>query len=808
MKRISVLLLLTLVIYGCATFKGEIPVEGTFPEILYISPKNQDGIQDAVKIPLTIPVLEGLTVTGYYLSITDADAAVFYSSGTPKGTTRTTKRITLPQEIFWDGKNNKGEWVADGVYLLTAEVWDANNNTGKTPALQIVVDNTPPAAAVALPYNTFSPNGDGKQDVLQIMQSGSSVEENWNGSFADAKGNVIRKINWKGLAANFTWDGKNDTAVTAGEGIYTYTLTSTDQAGNTFIQKNNDIRIDNRVYPINIKLPGTAFSPNGDNVKDTIRFQLEADNPAGISSSNITIIDKAGKVLVTLSLTNPLPAFYDYDGKREKTILPDGQYFARFAVVYANGAAPVVVSPAFTLDTKAPTAVFSRQSLVFSPDGDNRKDTLTIFQTSSDETSWSGEVQNPAGDVVKNYTWGTRAIAFSWDGKDNAGNVVADGVYNYVLSTTDEAGNAFKSTISGIQVDTRPTPVAVKIPKIEFSPNNDGVDDNITINPDYIVKEGIVNWKLGIENSSGVLVKTYEGTASDMIPESFTWNGEDKDGLVKEGKYQVAFAVEYEKGNLGSTITKSTFTLDVSPPTVLVDISPLPFSPDNDGENDKLTIKVNVSDPSGVRQWSAVIYDPAEHAFMDLPSAQFKNNVFTWDGKSKSGELVQSASDYVFAVTAIDKLGNKSVNKTSIPVDILVIKDGDRLKISISSIYFKAYTADYLSIDPVLVTKNQTTLNKLAVILQKYNNYNIKLEGHAVREYWNNAKRWQTEEKDELLPLSTKRAEVIRDALIQRGIENSRMSVAGYGGYQPIIPHSDLINRWKNRRVEFILIKK
>lgn len=30
----------------------------------------------------------------------------------------------------------------------------------------------------------------------------------------------------------------------------------------------------------------------------------------------------------------------------------------------------------------------------------------------------------------------------------------------------------------------------------------------------------------------------------------------------------------------------------------------------------------------------------------------------------------------------------------------------------------------------------------------------------------------------------------------------------GYGGNRPIVPHSDLDNRWKNRRVEFILIKK
>ncbi|MDA3811775.1 MAG: hypothetical protein PF518_15760 [Spirochaetaceae bacterium] len=57
------------------------------------------------------------------------------------------------------------------------------------------------------------------------------------------------------------------------------------------------------------------------------------------------------------------------------------------------------------------------------------------------------------------------------------------------------------------------------------------------------------------------------------------------------------------------------------------------------------------------------------------------------------------------------------------------------------------------------------------------------------------------------MPLSSLRAESIRDALILRGIDGARMSTTGRGGYDPLVPHSDLINRWKNRRVEFILIK-
>ena len=77
-----------------------------------------------------------------------------------------------------------------------------------------------------------------------------------------------------------------------------------------------------------------------------------------------------------------------------------------------------------------------------------------------------------------------------------------------------------------------------------------------------------------------------------------------------------------------------------------------------------------------------------------------------------------------------------------------------------------------------------------------------------MRVYWNRADRWLSEETDVLIPLSVQRAETIKDALVQRGISSSRMFTTGFGGYQPVVPHSDLDNRWKNRRVEFILSRR
>jgi outer membrane protein OmpA-like peptidoglycan-associated protein len=94
------------------------------------------------------------------------------------------------------------------------------------------------------------------------------------------------------------------------------------------------------------------------------------------------------------------------------------------------------------------------------------------------------------------------------------------------------------------------------------------------------------------------------------------------------------------------------------------------------------------------------------------------------------------------------------------------------------------------------------------VVLKKYPQHSIRVEGHAVQVLWENPQRAAREQSEVLVPLSLARAEAIRNALVQRGIESSRMTTQGSGGALPVVPHSDLTNRWKNRRVEFILERR
>lgn len=58
------------------------------------------------------------------------------------------------------------------------------------------------------------------------------------------------------------------------------------------------------------------------------------------------------------------------------------------------------------------------------------------------------------------------------------------------------------------------------------------------------------------------------------------------------------------------------------------------------------------------------------------------------------------------------------------------------------------------------------------------------------------------------LALSQKRAEAVRDYLIERGITASRLTARGYGEYEPIASNDTAAGREENRRVEFRVIAR
>jgi OmpA-OmpF porin, OOP family len=86
-------------------------------------------------------------------------------------------------------------------------------------------------------------------------------------------------------------------------------------------------------------------------------------------------------------------------------------------------------------------------------------------------------------------------------------------------------------------------------------------------------------------------------------------------------------------------------------------------------------------------------------------------------------------------------------------------------------------------------------LNEVAKILVENNSLQLDIEGHT--DNTGNAEKNQT--------LSESRAKAVLDYLVKKGIEESRLTSAGFGQDQPIADNATPAGRTKNRRVELKL---
>ena len=252
-------------------------------------------------------------------------------------------------------------------------------------------------------------------------------------------------------------------------------------------------------------------------------------------------------------------------------------------------------------------------------------------------------------------------------------------------------------------------------------------------------------------------------------------------------------------------------------PILSVHTSPRYFSPDNDGVDDKLTIDLGVTSEIPVASWSFNVYDPENNSLIwsrsgvgDAPKK------LEWNGRSNTGELVQSATDYPFSFSAKDENGMSSEARGELSVDVLVIHEGNVLKIQVPSIIFRSDSADFVGLDEdpkkgldkATIDNNIKVIQRIAQILNKFPDYSVRIEGHA-----NNITGTEAEETSTangnipLVPLSEARAKLVRDMLVGFGVRSDRLSTVGMGGRKPVVSRADKPNWWKNRRVEFILDK-
>lgn len=808
---------ITNIIYSAEKPSTNLYVKGS----RYFSP-NTDSKTSNVALDLTIPVPEeksGNKLVEWAVTVKDkAGKAVRTYNQTNSGD-------IPPSSIIFDGKDDSGKQLKDGEYqaVVTAKYLNGYEpDPISSPVL--VLDTDKPAAQIVASEKVF---GAGAKDsvkfsIMPVPSSGSTVPS-WKGEIQSSDGKVVNSYDFGEYPPEeVVWNGISSDGTIAEKGQYRFVLSGTDLAGNTGVSQTTElVTFDTTEAQLLLAVSDTAFSPNGNKVKDTITF-TPVTATKDVVSYDFTIKNKAGKVVYTVKESKKLPVNFVWDGKDDSKILcSDGMYFAQLSVLAANGSTASASTQNFELDTLAPNLTAETPWSFFAPSGNGAQKNIPVtIKECSAEKLWVAEVRDAKDKAVKKFSWNGSKESFAWDGTDESGNLAANGKYNIVIFSTDDAGNSFSTELKGITLDNRETKAYITAEYEGISPNNDGYLDTQKFEIRTSVADNIKSWNFDVRKEDGTSVYALSEKDSANLPAEINWNGAGKDGLACEGTFTGTLEVVYNNGNKVSAVS-SPFICTATAPKLTVKTAPEYFSPDNDGVDDDLYIKLAGSTKAKIKNWSFVIKDPKGKDFWKTSGKSQITERIIWDGLSNlqkdvngNAERVQSAMDYPYEFTVTDNLGMTSTVKGVIPVDVLVIRDGNLLKMAVPSIIFESDAANFQTanakLDADKVSNNIKVLNRIADILKKFKDYKVTIVGHANKitdnpeeETVDNLAQWGRAS----MPLSKERADAIKVYLTKRGVNAAALSAEGMGGTKPVVNPKDKDNNWKNRRVEFILQK-
>lgn len=789
------------------------PVDGN----PWFSPNNS-GRRDT--LPLRIITSEPELVDRWTLDVLSRTQVVRSESGSG----------APPREWVFDGRRQDGTVLPDGTFnvrvravLINAlEVrsapLDVHIDT-RDPEISITADTAPAGTERGEPIVFGAGEKQGitgtiryERDVpwmIRISHDGTVLAEGSLAEFLEVSGIRPSPVGTGPMSElELFWDGSALVEEgSAPDGTYELVMEGEDRAGN--IGRSRQVRVikDSRTPAVRLTTEDRYISPLTDSPLSTINYRITYGAADRIREFHFEIRNEQNRVVRSEYRQRPFETFAWTGLTNAGTIVPDGDYHASVRIFWQNGhtAEALGVGPV-TVDRTAPRIeVLAPQYRVFSPTGDGRRDTVRIDQRVTPGDNWTMEILNDEDEVVLTREYTDRVEPFTWDGRDAEGAMVPDGEYRYVLRSTDRAGNRTVGTIV-IEVDTvldAPEITLVLDPQ-PYAPDAEGPDGTLKIRTGVLAETIIREWEVEILDPAGTRFHRFSGEG--MPPQTIEWDGRNDRGVLVRAaeRYPLRFTVRDHVGNVvteEATVRIARF----GPPVLGITLRPLPFAPDGSGENDILTIGLSVQAETRILRWSVDILDPRGRPFKRYSGVGNPPASLRWDGLSDRGELVQSAMDYPVRFTVHDEIGNTVTEEATIATDILVMRENGRLRIRISSIHFAGNTPDLFMSEREKLEENLVTLRRLAQILNRYPDRQIVVEGHAAHVFLQSPESIAREQREELLPLSRRRAEEVIKALIILGVDRDRLSIRAIGGDRPVVPHSDLENLWKNRRVEFLL---
>ncbi len=584
--------------------------------------------------------------------------------------------LSLPSEGLWainvrafngtayrdsDGYGQIGS-IAPFTYDDTSE---ARNEARQIHA---VCDFTPPTIYdFFMNNNYFSPVASGTLDAtFRVTDAGSIELQSVNVNIFDNQYNYITALlNLREPECgkyNISWDGKDYYGKRVSDGHYLLYVNATDKAGN-YRETSKEVIVDTIKPKIsNISLSTNLITPNDDGINDSTQISFALSKAAAVSLEFKDLSDQLVRKIDIIASQDAVNNVV-WDGKSDEGEVTNGTYKLVFTAVDLAGNETVydydgniqVDKSAYLLDVMASPEVMSL--VIPNPNP------ITLYYSVPDTCTVEAYVTYMGGNIyslVSSEGIGRGTYKAEWNGKDNSGNNVKEGSYNYIFSAVTPKTNFTKKGI--VRIDNS-KPYASKIaisPSEESIQELDQMTDDIVFSY-YLTEKSFVT--IDILDSYGAVVSNIVSSQPQEAKGNSVTFSKDKlmsGGVFEPGVYPIRLKMVDEAGN-EETISKAQFTIISGLSISNAVASPLIFTPNGDNHDDYVTFKYKVSggigDVTAKVKIKSLAGATVKTFTSQLASSGFDQEI--WDGKDEQNNMSPDGQ-YQYEISASDSIGNQA----------------------------------------------------------------------------------------------------------------------------------------------------
>jgi hypothetical protein len=577
-----------------------------------------------------------------------------------------------------------------------------------------------------------------------------------------------------------------------------------------------------------------TFSPNSDGVLDSVHFSVsDPDNRfAHPKRWEIQIESRTGRFIrrftsdhrlirpprsiQNLFLPGALEARalqifsgLEWDGRDEHgNFVEDGLYSVKASFITDDGSIQNTPPVEISVDTIRPelTASCTEKLILRRRDKDGKlsppSTTASIEQRSSSilGIEYTGSVLNEEGLEMERRTWKDRLPEkIIWNGKRGDGLYAPPGRYTYSLTARDIAGNSATIRAHSIWIQSEIPALFIECGECLISPRRESGNETLHLQLERYGGErrDPRKWRWQLKIMSKDQKRELDLLNGEGFPDSIAWpvGRLPEDG--REGLFYAHLSFTFEDGTTESA--SIPFRSDGTPPSIELTLdSDDYFTPDGDGEDERLRIRMKIEDLSGIASYSLSIVNqpgsdlPARKIFRTLNGFEVPE-VIEWNGSGDDGDVTASFENYYIEITAVDRAGNR------------IKREALRFR---SGLLFRSETATaerliaripiqrYFTPQGGLTEEFAHILNRLTASLSRYGHYRIEIETHM-----SNPGR-----EEENLRISEIRSHEIFRALIDAGMRPEDIRYRGLGESEPLhVEEANGFERYRNERIEIHL---